>query len=193
MRLFVGIDIPDPIRSAMATYMNRLEQACPGTKWVRSESLHLTLKFIGESAKVDEIKQALAAVRGAPFDIKFRGTGFFTPRSPRVFWVGVEAGPELQTLAREVESALVPLGIEKEARDYSPHLTLAREGSGRPSGAPADRHQPKMYTLKQRVEADPALAKIDFGTMQATEFILYRSETRPEGAQYTKVARFLLT
>ncbi|HUR36593.1 MAG TPA: RNA 2',3'-cyclic phosphodiesterase [Terriglobales bacterium] len=193
MRLFVGIDIPDTIRAAMATYMNRLEQACPGTKWVRPESLHLTLKFIGESAKAEDIKQALAGVHGPRFNITFRGTGFFTPRSPRVFWVGVDAGPELKKLAQQVETALVPLGIEKEAREYSPHLTLAREGSGRPSGAPNDRNQPKMYTLKQRVGSDPALANIDFGTMQATEFTLYKSETQPEGAKYSKLARFPLT
>jgi RNA 2',3'-cyclic 3'-phosphodiesterase len=192
MRLFVGIDITEQIRGRMAAYMASLEGIAPGTKWVRAESLHLTLKFIGESAKVEEIKAALAEVRGATFAVGFCGTGFFTPRSPRVFWVGVKAGPELQSLATSVEEALVPLGIEKEAREYSPHLTLAREGSGRPMGAPSDRHKLKMYTLKQAVEADTKLRDADFGTMQATEFFLYQSETRPEGAKYTQLARFPL-
>lgn len=192
MRLFVGIDIPDEIRGRIAAHMKKLEQAAPGTKWVRAESLHVTLKFIGESTKVEEIKRALAGVHGPPFSISFRGTGFFTPRSPRVFWVGVAAGPELSGLALRIDAALLPLGVEKEAREYSPHLTLAREGSGRPSGAPSDRNKLKMYTLKQQVEADSKLRDVDFGTMQATEFFLYQSETRPEGAKYTKLARFVL-
>ncbi|MEO6119922.1 MAG: RNA 2',3'-cyclic phosphodiesterase [Terriglobales bacterium] len=197
MRLFVGIDISDEIRERISDYMKSLEAAAPGTKWVRAESLHVTLKFIGESKQVEEIKQALNGVRGEALAISFCGTGFFTPRSPRVFWVGVEAGAGLQQLAASVEAALLPLGIEKETRDYSPHLTLAREGSGRPSGAPEDRNQAdsnktRMYALRRKVEADPKLRDVDFGTMQATEFFLYQSETRPEGAKYTKLERFAL-
>jgi RNA 2',3'-cyclic 3'-phosphodiesterase len=192
MRLFVGIDIPDEIRGRISQYMLALDELAPGTKWVRPESLHVTLKFLGSSDKADAIKQALANVQAKPFSIAFRGTGFFTPRSPRIFWVGVEAGPELSALARMVEEAVVPFDIEKDAREYSPHLTLAREGSGRPSGTRSDRKKPKMYTLKTRVESDPALTNVDFGTMQATEFFLYQSETLPEGAKYTKLARFTL-
>ncbi len=192
MRLFVGIDIPDEIRGRISTYMNGLEQVATSTKWVRAESLHVTVKFIGESAQLDEIKRELAGVSGPPLSISFRGTGFFTPRSPRVFWVGVQAGPELQALARSVEDALFTLGFAKEDREYSPHLTLAREGSGRPAGAREDRAKPKMYLLKAKVESDPALGNVDFGTMQTTEFFLYQSETRPEGARYTKLARFPL-
>lgn len=192
MRLFVGIDIPDEIRERISAYMKLLESAAPGTKWVKPESLHVTLKFIGNSDKLDEIKRALAAVTGPRFEIRFRGTGFFTPRSPRVFWAGIEAGPELRGLAHAVESSLLPLGIAREPREYSPHLTLAREGSGRPSGAREDRTKPKMYALKAKIDGDAALRDSDFGTMQATEFILYQSETRPEGAQYTKLARFPL-
>jgi len=192
MRLFVGIDITDEIRGRFSDYMRRLEGLAPGTKWVKPESLHVTLKFIGYTEKLDDIKTALAVVKGSSFSLRFQGTGFFTQRSPRVFWVGIEAGAELAALARYIEQVLVPVGIAPEERKYSPHLTLAREGSGRPQGAREDRNKPKMYALKQRLEQEPRLAQMDFGTMQATEFILYQSETRPEGARYTKLARFPL-
>lgn len=192
MRLFVGIPVSEEIRGNISDYMGELEGWAPGTKWVRPESLHVTLKFIGNTEKLEEIRTALATVKASAFSLRFHGTGFFTPRSPRVFWVGIEAGPELATLAKGVEEALVPLGIEREARPYAPHLTLARTGSGRPQGARGDRSKPKMYALKQRLEQAPALAQMDFGTMQATEFVLYQSETRPEGARYTKLARFPL-
>jgi RNA 2',3'-cyclic 3'-phosphodiesterase len=192
MRLFIGIDIPDDVRGRISAYMQKLEKSVPGTKWVRPESLHVTLKFIGNSDKVEEITRALTTVSGSRFEIAFRGAGFFTPRSPRVFWIGVDGGSELTALANAAEQALVPLGIEKEAREYSPHLTLAREGSGRPSGARDDRSKPKMYDLKSMVEAEAALREVDFGTMLATEFVLYKSETLPEGAKYTSLARFPL-
>jgi RNA 2',3'-cyclic 3'-phosphodiesterase len=192
MRLFVGIDIPDEIRARFSAYMQKLEKSVPGTKWVRPESLHVTLKFIGNSNKVEEIKRALAALGGSRFEIAFRGAGFFTPRSPRVFWIGVDGGSELSALANAAEQALIPLGIEKETREYSPHLTLAREGSGRPSGARDDRNKPKMHELKSVVEAHAALREVNFGTMLAKEFVLYKSETQPEGAAYTKLVRFPL-
>jgi RNA 2',3'-cyclic 3'-phosphodiesterase len=191
MRLFVALDIPDVIRSRIATYMDGLRNFEPDARWVAAESLHVTLKFIGEfpDLRLDEVKKALAGIAGKPFDISFRGAGFFTPRSPRIFWIGIEAGYELKAVASSVENTLVPLGIAKEERDFMPHLTLARMGSGRPQGSPRDLNKPKMYELKSRVER---MSPPDFGTMSAREFFLYLSKLSPKGAQYTKVERFPL-
>ncbi len=191
MRLFVALDIPDSIRSRIATFMEGLRNFAPDARWVTPESLHVTLKFIGEfpDDRLDQLKKALATVGGQPFDVSFRSAGFFAPRSPRVFWIGIEAGYELKALAASVEAALVPLGIPKEERDFTPHLTLARMGSGRPQGSPRDRDKPKMYELKARVEG---MRPPDFGTMTAREFFLYLSKLSPKGAQYTKLERFAL-
>jgi len=191
MRLFVALDIPEEIRSKITAYMNALRNFAPDARWVSPESLHVTLKFIGEfpEARLQELKKALASVGGQPFEISFRASGFFNPRSPRVFWIGIEAGYELKALAAAVETALVPLGIPREDRDFTPHLTLARMGSGRPQGSPRDRNKPKMYELKARVEGTPPP---EFGTMTAREFFLYLSKLSPKGAQYTKLERFPL-
>jgi RNA 2',3'-cyclic 3'-phosphodiesterase len=191
MRLFVALDIPDIIRSRIATFMDGLRNFVPDARLVTAESLHVTLKFIGEfpEQRLEELKKALATIGGQPFEISFRSAGFFTPRSPRVFWIGIEAGYELKALASAVETALVPLGIAKERRDFTPHLTLARMGSGRPQGSPRDRDKPKMYELKARVEM---MTPPDFGTMTAREFFLYLSKLSPKGAQYTKLERFPL-
>ena len=94
-----------------------------------------TLKFIGEQPqeRVDEIQRALATVQEAPFEVTFRKTGFFPPsRSPRVFWIGVEAGERLRELALKVDEIVSQFGIERE-KDYTPHLTLAR-ARPQPSG-----------------------------------------------------------
>src|SRR5436305_15113601 len=104
MRLFVGIAITDELRANIARYMQSLEKALPNaTKWVQPESLHLTLKFIGQSEKVEEIHNELRAISSTPIALAFRGVGFFTPRKPRVFWAGVQAGPELEKLADTID------------------------------------------------------------------------------------------
>src|SRR4051812_44732402 len=143
MRLFVALDIDQAIRERLAAYLAGLKKLVPSVKWVPPESLHVTLKFIGEfpEPRLDEVKRALATVGGQPFQLTFGNVGFFAPRSPRIFWAGIEAGYELKALAAAIDSALTPLGIPKEERDYTPHLTLARSGSGRPQGSRDDRNK----------------------------------------------------
>jgi RNA 2',3'-cyclic 3'-phosphodiesterase len=193
-RLFVGVSISEEIRERLSKYVEHLERELPpqSVKWTQPEGWHLTLKFLGETEKQEEITRALRQIRGKPFAIRFRGTGFFTPRSPRIFWVGVEAPETLPQLAAQIDAALEPLGFEREERRYSPHLTLARFGSGRPQGSRKDRNASKMYALKQLLERRPELAQVDFGTMTANEFILYESQLSPKGSTYTKLEVFSL-
>jgi 2'-5' RNA ligase len=194
-RLFVGIDIADEIRGRLAEYVQRLERELPreSVKWTRPEGWHLTLKFLGETEKLDSIVRELRQIRGKPFDVRFRGNGFFTPRSPRIFWVGVEAPETLPQLAAQIDAVLEPLGFEREQRRYSPHLTLARFGSGRPQGSRKDRNANKMYALKHLLASKPELEQIEFGTMTANEFTLYQSQLSPKGSKYAKLERFALS
>jgi RNA 2',3'-cyclic 3'-phosphodiesterase len=190
MRLFVAIDIDPQIRAAIAQFVEGIRGFAPDVRWVSPESLHITLKFIGEWQRVDELKAALAAVRGEPVQISFGGTGFFpTAKSPRVFWIGVEAPPQLGALARSIDEATSKLGIESEKRDFTPHLTLARSGSGRPQRTSGDRANSLFPRLQKRLETMPPPS---FGTMTAREFFLFESKLSPKGAHYTKLERFSL-
>jgi 2'-5' RNA ligase len=129
MRLLVALDIDESIRERIRGFVNELKPLAPNVRWVSPESLHITLKFIGEQpeSKLSEMKAALERVSAAATLISFAGCGFFpNARSPRVFWIGIEGGTELARIAKQVEEALAPLGIEKEKRGSSPHLTLAR-------------------------------------------------------------------
>src|SRR4051812_49082046 len=106
MRLFVAIDLTAEIRERIVEYVAQMVRQVPGAaaeKWVRPESLHLTLKFIGHSERVEEIKQALAEIQATAFEISIAGVGFFTPQKPRIFWAGVEAPPELEALATAID------------------------------------------------------------------------------------------
>ena len=95
MRIFIALDIDDAIRQRLGTFLEGVREFAPEARWVRPESLHITLKFIGEkpAETVEQIQRALAGVRSPHFDINFRGYGFFpTAKSARVFWVGVDSG-----------------------------------------------------------------------------------------------------
>ncbi|HTD23330.1 MAG TPA: RNA 2',3'-cyclic phosphodiesterase [Terriglobales bacterium] len=190
MRLFVAIDLDDAIQQRIERFMESVRESAPEVRWVSPASLHITLKFIGESAQHDTIKEKLSTIQARKTQISFRGIGFFpTPRSPRVFWIGVEADDHLVQAARSVDEALLPLGIEKEERAFTPHLTLARSGSGNPQRERTDGPNKKFQHLQERLAR---MTPPDFGTMTAHEFFLYQSKTAPSGAVYTKLARFEL-
>ena len=98
MRIFIALDIDDAVRQRIQRFIEGVSGFAPDARWVRPESLHVTLKFIGEKPieTVEEIKRALSGVRAEPVEITFRGYGFFpTAKAARVFWVGIESGTQL--------------------------------------------------------------------------------------------------
>lgn len=151
-------------------------------RWARPENLHVTLKFLGEvpETKLDAVRTALAQIRSEQaVRLEFRGLGFFpNEKHPRVFWAGIEAFPNLRRLAEDIEGAMEKLGISREQRPFSPHLTLARfERPGMPE------------KLRSAIAEN---ARRDFGTLQTSKFYLIQSKLKPSGAEYTTVAIFPL-
>ncbi len=190
MRVFVALDIDDAIRARLEVFLDGVRGFAPEARWVRPESIHVTLKFIGErsSDAVEEIKQALGAIQAGGIEISFRGHGFFpTSKAPRVFWIGIAAGPQLAALAKSVDDATAGLGVPREEHEFSPHLTLARRGSAAPHPRRVDGPNPVFQRLQETLTAMRAL---EFGTMTAREFFLYQSQPMRGGARYTKIARF---
>lgn len=190
MRLFIALDIDDAIRQQIRRFLEGVREFAPEVRWVHTESFHITLKFIGEQPpeRAEAIKRALAAVRAAATTVSFRGSGFFpNPKSARVFWVGMESDQHLGALAQAVDDAVAALGITREAHEYTPHLTLARAGSGRPGRMHGDGPNRAFARLQEKLAAMPPP---DFGTMTAREFFLYQSKLSPKGAEYTKLERF---
>jgi RNA 2',3'-cyclic 3'-phosphodiesterase len=194
MRLFMALDIDEAIRQKIARFIEGVQPFAPDARWVKPESMHVTLKFIGEQPEdaLDRMKSALESVRTDVGEIHFRGYGFFpTPKSARVFWIGMETGPELAALAAAIDAQMPSLGIAKETRPFSPHLTLARAHGG--SGAPHRRKGDKPNRTFQRMQEKlAALPHPDFGSMTPREFFLYQSHLSPKGSTYTKLQRFAL-
>jgi 2'-5' RNA ligase len=133
IRSFIAIELPDEVKSALAQLQTQLKtgKQLP-VKWVDPYSIHLTLKFLGniDLNKVREITGAMeAAAQGiSPFKLEIKDLGVFPNlKRVRVVWVGVSGEvAQLSQLQQRIESNLVPLGFAREARSFTPHLTLAR-------------------------------------------------------------------
>jgi 2'-5' RNA ligase len=180
MRLFVGLDLPEETICSLEALLARLRPTAR-IHWSPPANLHITTKFIGEwpDERVADVKAALTAIEpGDAIPVRVHRLGFFpNPHAPRVFWCGIEA-PGLETLAPATDRATAALGIPRETRSFSPHLTLAR--------------------IKERLDLQPlretiaALPSLEFGSFEARSFFLYRSSPRPTGSVYTKLAEFPL-
>jgi RNA 2',3'-cyclic 3'-phosphodiesterase len=131
-RTFVAVDLGAEARAYLAREIARLSRALPSVRWTNPESLHLTLAFLGE---LDDERLALveAAAREAaravkPFALRVAGLGTFgRPHAPSVVWAGVSGNVRrLIALHEALAAGLEARGFPREARPFSPHLTLAR-------------------------------------------------------------------
>lgn len=181
MRLFVAIDLPTLVVRSLSEIRGELEPHTSKLRWVRPESIHLTLKFLGEVSppRLGAIEDSLARIRGAAFKVSISGVGFFpNNRAPRVLWAGV-ASEALGHLAGEVDAQMIALDVPPQRRKFTPHLTLARSrGDGRMN--------PDL------VQAVERFRNSDFGEFTANRFHLYESRLDPSGAIYKKLGAYPL-
>jgi 2'-5' RNA ligase len=125
LRLFVGLDLPPALKRQLAFLAGGL----PGARWVPADSLHLTLRFIGETAphQADEIDHALYGVQARGFTLRVHGLGLHHRNGrPTTLWAGAERAPPLAHLQSKIETALQRAGLDPERRRFAPHVTLAR-------------------------------------------------------------------
>jgi 2'-5' RNA ligase len=180
VRLFVALEIPTEVRENFATLMETLRAISEDLRWVRPGNLHVTLKFLGEvpETKLEAVRTALAKTRSEqPVTLEFRRLGFFpNEKRPRVFWAGIEASRNLMKLAEDIDGAIENLGIPREPRAFSPHLTLARF---------------ERSDVQEKLRGAIAEnARREFGMLRTHEFHLIQSKLKPSGAEYTTLASF---
>jgi 2'-5' RNA ligase len=187
MRCFVAVDVPEEVRARVSVLTGRLRAAAPraDVRWTSAETLHVTLKFLGEvpDARVPAVEQALGAVAAAhgPVTLVAAGAGGLpTPSRPRVVYVGILGQVEALTrLAGGVDGVLEALGFPGERRAFRGHLTVGRVRSPRGGAG--------LAAALRNEEGAAA------GTWTARELVLYHSRLRPSGAVHEAVARLPLT
>lgn len=176
MRAFLALDISPEARAELSEAIRILSSESPRVKWVDPNLMHLTLKFFPDLSEdcVQPLSSALQDViqRTPQFVFKLKGLGHFGARERmRVLWCGVAEGAEaVYLLQGKIEEALAPLGIPREERPFSPHLTVGRlrEPSREPKLARA------LETMKDRGVAE----------VLADRLILFSSLLTPKGPVY---------
>lgn len=178
MRAFIAVELDPAIKESLLALIRDLRATRAAVRWVAPAGMHLTLKFLGaiDDGQALRVKDVLTQVvsRHRPFPIQVEGTGAFPgERNPRVLWAGFSAAPELLALQSDLDKALEAEGFEREARDFSPHLTLGRvKGPERLAQAMAELARHRERT---------------FGSMTVGALALFESLLRPEGAEYRKL------
>ncbi len=180
LRLFVAIAVPPEVLEILIDIQNRFKNLDLDAKWVKPENIHLTLKFLGNTSKVPQIKQGLVkAVNNEPeFKLSLGGAKVFPDmKRPRVLGVGLQSSCEpLAQLHKNVEGHLALLGFHPESRPFSPHWTLARIKSGK-----------NKKLLAQQLNIIGHVASFKVKSVR-----LYQSQLTPEGATYTVLEEFVL-
>lgn len=175
-RLFVGIGFPDEVRRRLAQMCSGL----PGAKWIDPDSMHLTLRFIGEvgGGQAEDIDAALQGVSAPAFELTISGIDCFESGGKvHTLWAGFEKQPLLAHLRDKVESAVVRAGLEPERRKFKAHVTLARFRNG------------DAARIGSFIASNNTLA---VGPFAVEQFTLFRSHLGSERAHYEPLADYPL-
>jgi len=187
IRVFLAVELPSNIQEKIFVLQQELKGILPSINWVRPESIHLTLKFLGyvEPSVVSQLLSALEPIgeKHEPFSVDVQGLGVFPQvNHPRIFWVGLTGNTQaLHELVFEIEAALEPFGFPPEEKSYHPHLTLAR----------IKRENAKVGSALMEsgvLESDQYI-----GTLTIDRFTLFQSDLDSSGATYTPLGTVVLS
>ncbi|MBD3414416.1 MAG: RNA 2',3'-cyclic phosphodiesterase [Candidatus Aminicenantes bacterium] len=179
MRAFIAIEMDPIVKENLTKVISRFKKISSHVKWVKSEAMHLTLKFLGtiKNQKATLIKDLLDRVSDVHdgFHLECKGLGTFPQKSkkPRVIWAGMSECPSLMALQSDIEKECESIGFLREKRGFHPHLTLGRI-----------KKQSQIQDLLAELKINP---KTDFGITEVDRVILFKSTLTPTGAVYDKV------
>lgn len=175
MRCFLCIEIKDPeIITKIIQFQEDLKPINAKIKFVETENLHFTLKFLGEidESLIKDIYSVMKKLPFSPFPMTLQNVGTFPPSQPRVVWVGITEGRnELATIISFLDQNLKSLGFKPEKREFSPHLTIGRVKF-------IGDKKSFMNILEKRKD-------FQFGKMNATSILLKKSVLTQKSPIYT--------
>ena len=170
IRSFIAIPLSEPVRTAVLEIQNHLKKKLADIRWVRPETMHLTLHFFGDidEEKLEKAQAVMVSIESLfpPFSVSLSGVGAFpSPHRARVFWLGVHSD-RIAELHDTLSARLEQVGFACDRRPFRPHLTLGRSRS----------HALKAgHILSQEKD-------IVAGEMTVDRLVLFESELRPTGA-----------
>ncbi len=187
MRLFTAIELHSDIVENARRLQDRLAEQVGGVSWTDPDQMHITLKFLGDcpDRQLDEIKELVKLCAGEhhPFTLRFQSVGQFPERGqPSVFWAGVDDLSEdgqLQSCFKQLDRTMTQVNVDRERRDFVPHVTLGRVNDKGKLGAYREAMEREQHTV--------------LGEQRVDEILLMESELHPEGAEHIPKLRSSLS
>jgi 2'-5' RNA ligase len=178
MRLFIAVNFPEHIKDSLEIVQRDLKKIPADVKWIPSENLHITLKFLGEvsEGKIDLINAVMAeSIKGtASFDVSVKGLCVLPgPERPRVICAGSKAAAgeeKVKAIFSKIEEELILLDFPAEGREFFSHITIGRV-----------RSKKNISLLREQIAANE---KKEFGSFKLRNIDLMQSILLPEGPQY---------
>lgn len=179
MRAFIAIELPEGLQKKLSDFVEILKNPHDKISWVSSKNIHLTLKFLGDVSidDIESIKNIIQEVanRYSPFEAIVKEAGVFpSQRNPRVVWIGIENGKDnCRNIYTNLEDKLVSIGIPKEERDFTPHITIGRV----------------KYIKDINIFSNLITEHSEdlFGNLRVDSISLIKSTLTPEGAVYERL------
>jgi len=183
LRAFIAIELPAQVCDAIQKQTTRLRQTLGDdlVRWIPTQNMHLTLKFLGDinTSHLEFLKQLLAreADSHPQFNLQLGGLGSFpNSRKPRLLWIGIQTPKDLASLQKSIEAGTTRLGYEQEERAFSPHLTIGRV---RQTVSPQELQ--KIRTALDTIQLG------NIGIARVDSVHLFKSDLQPSGSIYTKL------
>ncbi|MBR3436153.1 MAG: RNA 2',3'-cyclic phosphodiesterase [Lachnospiraceae bacterium] len=126
MRIFLAVQLDRALKEAILDTLSDMKAAGIRGRFVSSDNLHLTLAFIGETSRLQEIHEAVRSISFEPFEISVSGIGAFR----NLLWVGLSESRKLTELAMEVRNALDERKIGHDGKRFLAHITIVRDSKG---------------------------------------------------------------
>ncbi len=127
MRLFVAANFDEKTKNTIARLIGELQKNAERGNFTRTGNLHITLQFIGETERISQAAEAVAAVEFERFFIRFDRISSFRRQGSEICWLGVSDDGELERLSSSVGAELSKRGFRLENRPFTAHMTLGRE------------------------------------------------------------------
>jgi RNA 2',3'-cyclic 3'-phosphodiesterase len=183
VRCFIAVNLPDETKKTLENVISELKKTEADVRWVNAGNIHLTLKFLGNTAvsqipaMTDALSKKLSHYNA--FYITIADIGCFpSEKRPRVIWVGIKDSDVLTNIKKDVDAVLTGFAFAPEVRFFSPHLTIGRVRS--------------MKKVAELMKHFADFKRSDFGRVEVSAIHIMKSELKPAGAEYCSLGRIPL-
>jgi RNA 2',3'-cyclic 3'-phosphodiesterase len=178
IRAFIAIDLSHEARKEISRIQDVLKAVDANIKWVDPETIHITLKFLGDIPE-DKIPQISAGLENItktfePFEITLDKLGVFPKWNfPQIIWVGInDKNDVLSGITADIDKFLREIGFETAKREFKAHATIGRVRSSK--------NKDKLKNIAIKISIPPIATKI-------SRITLYKSNLTPTGPIYTSL------